>query len=54
MVEPNFHAGTIVYVDNADRSDSRAFFLQKVGESNKYKIEAEFKASRENLPEDYP
>ncbi len=41
MLEPNFHAKTIIYVDNANMSDSQAF-LRTVGQNKKYKMESMF------------
>ena len=37
MLEPNFHAGTIIYVDNADMADTQAF-LRAVSQYPKYRI----------------
>lgn len=41
MLESNFHTNTIIYVDNANMSESRAF-LKKVGENDKYTLESIF------------
>ncbi|WP_282050869.1 O-methyltransferase [Maribacter aquivivus] len=41
MLESNFHTHTIIYVDNANMSESRAF-LNEVGENDKYSIESIF------------
>ena len=38
MLERNYHAKTIVYVDNADMAESRAF-LQTVSQNSKYKLQ---------------
>ncbi len=38
MMEPNFHAETIIYVDNADMSECRNF-LQVVSLDNRYKFD---------------
>jgi len=39
LLEPNYHSGTIVYVDNADMGDSRAF-LSIVQHNPSYQIES--------------
>ena len=41
MLEPNFHKNTIIYVDNADMSESRAF-LKTVSQNDKYHLETKF------------
>ncbi|WP_339726104.1 O-methyltransferase [Maribacter stanieri] len=41
MLESNFHTNTIIYVDNANMSESRAF-LKEVGENDKYTLESIF------------
>ena len=41
MLEPNYHANTIIYVDNADMTDTRAF-LEVVSQNNKYNLESKF------------
>ncbi|WP_282111584.1 O-methyltransferase [Maribacter stanieri] len=41
MLESNFHTNTIIYVDNANMSESRAF-LKEVGENDKYALESIF------------
>lgn len=41
MLEPNFHAQTIIYVDNADMAESRAF-LKIVGQNSKYQSQSKF------------
>lgn len=38
MLEPNFHKNTLVYVDNADMSDSQSF-LKVISENNQYFLE---------------
>ncbi len=38
MLEPNFHAGTLIYVDNADMAETQAF-LQTIGRNPKYRQE---------------
>jgi len=40
MLEPNFHPETIVYVDNADMTDSRQF-LGTVSQDSRYRIQYE-------------
>lgn len=44
MLEPNFHAGTFIYVDNANMSDSRAF-LRTIAASGQYRLEPMFGGS---------
>ncbi len=44
MLEPNFHAGTFIYVDNANMSDSRAF-LKTIAASGKYNLAPMFGGS---------
>ena len=39
MLEPNFHAHTIIYVDNADMKESQSF-LQTVAQYDKYHLES--------------
>lgn len=41
MLESNFHANTIIYVDNADMGDSKKF-LKIVGQNPKYKLQFEY------------
>lgn len=41
MLEPNFHKNTIVYVDNADMGETKAF-LQIVSQNNKYDLQSKF------------
>lgn len=41
MLESNFHTNTIIYVDNANMSESRAF-LKEVGRNDKYTLESIF------------
>ncbi len=41
MLEPNFHANTIIYVDNADMADSRKF-LEKVSQNSKYQLQRKY------------
>ena len=40
MLEPNYHANTIIYVDNADMVESRAF-LKVVSQNPKYQLHYE-------------
>lgn len=44
MLEPNFHSGTFIYVDNANMSESRAF-LRSIASSGKYNLEPMFGGS---------
>ena len=44
MLEPNFHVGTIIYVDNANFSESKNF-LNTIALDNKYKFESMFGGS---------
>jgi len=44
MLEPNFHADTFIYVDNANMADTRAF-LETVAQSNKFHFESMFGGS---------
>ena len=41
MLEPNFHSDTIIYVDNANMSDTKAF-LKTIGQNNKYQLQSMF------------
>jgi predicted O-methyltransferase YrrM len=41
MLEPNFHANTIIYVDNANMSDSQVF-LNTVGQNKKYHMQPKY------------
>lgn len=41
MLEPNFHANTFIYVDNADMADSQAF-LRTVAQNNTYQLQSMF------------
>ncbi|MFK7772664.1 MAG: hypothetical protein AB8F94_11015, partial [Saprospiraceae bacterium] len=41
MLEPNYHANTIIYVDNADMKESQAF-LKIVSQNNRYNLESKF------------
>lgn len=38
MLEPNYHASTIIYVDNADMAESRAF-LRVVSQNTRYQMQ---------------
>lgn len=44
MLESNFHAGTFIYVDNANFSDSKTF-LSTIASDNKYHFESMFGGS---------
>lgn len=44
MLEPNFHKGTFIYVDNANMSDSQAF-LRTIAATGKYRLESMFSGS---------
>ncbi|MDO6473289.1 O-methyltransferase [Maribacter sp. 1_MG-2023] len=39
ILEPNFHKGTIIYVDNADMSDCQTF-LKTVSKNKKFKLQS--------------
>ncbi|CAM4266046.1 O-methyltransferase [Zobellia nedashkovskayae] len=39
MLEPNFKAGTLIYVDNADMASSRAF-LKTISQNKNYRLES--------------
>ncbi|MGC6429992.1 MAG: O-methyltransferase [Jejuia sp.] len=39
MLEPNFHEGSIIYVDNADMADTQAF-LKTVASNNRYNLQS--------------
>lgn len=41
MLEHNFHANTIIYVDNANMAETRTF-LDVVGQNSKYKLEPDY------------
>ena len=41
LLEPNFHKGTIVYVDNADMGDTR-LFLKEVAKDKRYRLQAKY------------
>ena len=41
MLEPNFHGKTIIYVDNADMSETK-LFLNEVAGTGKYQMESKF------------
>jgi len=41
LLEPNFHANTFIYVDNADMGDSQAF-LRTVSQNPKYQLQSIF------------
>ena len=41
LLESNFHADTIIYVDNADMSETQVF-LRKVGQNGKYQLQSLF------------
>jgi hypothetical protein len=41
MLEPNFHSNTIVYVDNADMSDAKAF-LNTISKDETYQLQYGF------------
>ncbi|MEQ8423442.1 MAG: hypothetical protein RIA63_01950, partial [Cyclobacteriaceae bacterium] len=38
LLEPNFHANTIIYVDNADMSDTK-LFLQTITQNETYRLQ---------------
>jgi len=44
MLEPNFHAGTFIYVDNANMADSRTF-LSIIATNPKYQLQSMFGGS---------
>ncbi|AWV96757.1 O-methyltransferase [Arcticibacterium luteifluviistationis] len=41
MLEPNFHSDTLVYVDNAEMPETKAF-LKTISQSNKYQFQSKF------------
>jgi len=41
MLEPNFHANTIIYVDNADMVETQSF-LRAISQNNKYQLKSIF------------
>ena len=41
MLEPNFHNGTFIYVDNAEMADSKAF-LEVISKNKAYKLQSLF------------
>lgn len=41
MLAPNFHSNTVIYVDNADMSETRSF-LKKVSENDKYEFQNKY------------
>lgn len=41
MLEPNFHAKTVIYVDNADMADTQAF-LKTVSQNDTYELQSQF------------
>ena len=41
LLEPNFNTNTMIYVDNADMSDTK-IFLKAVAKNSKYKLESMF------------
>jgi predicted O-methyltransferase YrrM len=41
MLEPNFHANTMIYVDNAEMADSQAF-LSVVAQKSRYQLRPKF------------
>ena len=41
MLESNFHTGTIIYVDNADMTESR-LFLDTISQHSKYQLQYEY------------
>jgi predicted O-methyltransferase YrrM len=41
MLEPNFHANTMIYVDNAEMTDSQAF-LSVVAQNTRYQLQPKF------------
>lgn len=41
MLEPNFHANTVIYVDNAEMADSQAF-LSVVTQKSRYQLQPKF------------
>ncbi len=41
MLEPNFHDNTIIYVDNADMTESRSF-LKTVSQNPKYQLQYKY------------
>ncbi len=41
MLEPNYHANTIIYVDNADMAESRTF-LNVVNQNSKYQLDYKY------------
>ncbi|WP_458626704.1 O-methyltransferase [Winogradskyella sp. PC D3.3] len=41
MLEPNFHANTLIYVDNADMKETKVF-LSTIAQSEKYQFQTKF------------
>ncbi|MCM4152923.1 hypothetical protein DHD05_15125 [Arenibacter sp. N53] len=41
MLEPNFHANTLIYVDNAEMAEVKAF-LRTIGQNQKYQLQTKF------------
>jgi len=41
MLEPNYHKNTIIYVDNAEMTESKAF-LKIISKNNSYKLQPKF------------
>jgi predicted O-methyltransferase YrrM len=41
MLEPNFHSNTIIYVDNANMTDSKTF-LSEIAKNKKYAFQSKF------------
>lgn len=41
MLEPNFHSNTVIYVDNANMSDSKTF-LSAIAKNNTYAFQSKF------------
>ncbi|MEL6867109.1 MAG: class I SAM-dependent methyltransferase, partial [Bacteroidota bacterium] len=42
MLEPNFHSHTVIYVDNADMSETQAF-LRRVSENGRYHLQSYYR-----------
>ena len=41
MLEPNFHANTFIYIDNAEMAEVKAF-LRTIGQNQKYQLHTKF------------
>ncbi|MBU2907505.1 class I SAM-dependent methyltransferase [Arenibacter algicola] len=41
MLEPNFHANTFIYIDNAEMTEVKAF-LRTIGQNQKYQLQTKF------------